>query len=134
MKPWKQHTSVPGKVFLGTVLVVAVLAALAATWKLAVVGVLAVVWFLFAVVRVEIDSESCRIRFGLLERCVPLHSIRSVVVTRMSIAGGVGFNWLRRSGRGTEFSVPGSGGRGVFIEFEDDRGRGSKLRCGLARA
>lgn len=119
----RERTAVPGRAF-GVVAVLATLvAASAASWKLAMVGALCMAWLLFAVLRVQLEADALVVHFGWIRRRIPLASITSVATTRYSITEGMGLLWLRRTKRGLLFAVPGSGGGAVAVTFTDDRGR-----------
>lgn len=119
----RERTAVPGRAFGIVTVLTGIVAALAASWKLAVLGAVCAAWLLFAVLRVQVEAEALVVHFGWIRRRIPLASITSVVTTRYSITEGVGALWLRKTKRGLLFAVPGSGGGAVAVTFTDDRGR-----------
>jgi hypothetical protein len=119
----RERTAVPGGAFAAVVVLAGVLAALAASWKLAVVGAVCGAWLLFAVLRVQVEADALLVHFGWIRRRIPLASISAVVTTRYSMMEGVGVLWLRKTARGLLFAVPGSGGGAVAVSFTDERGR-----------
>lgn len=119
----RERTSVPGRAFVVVAVLTMIVAASAASWKLAMVGALFMAWLLFAVLRVQVEADALVVHFGWIRRRIPFASITSVVTTRYSITEGIGLLWLRKTKRGLLFAVPGSGGGAVAVTFTDEAGR-----------
>lgn len=85
--------------------------------------VLAVVFLLFAVLRVTVSAQAVNVQYGLFGPKIPLAAIEA--------AEAVSYDWKRFGGWGIKrslagewiYNMPGDGGRAVRITWRDRKGR-----------
>jgi len=110
------------------------------TWSVAPVaaaltmGFLAMMWLLFAVLRVTVSEGAVKVQLGLWGPRIPVASIISAQATtyRFSQFGGWGIRYSLKLG--TMYNMPGDGGNALKIRWRTEGGREKTTWVGTREA
>lgn len=104
-------------------------AATLASWSVAPIatvatlGFLAMLWLLFAVLRVTVSEGSVKIQLGLWGPRIPIASIVSAEATTYKFTQFGGWGIRYSLSQGTMYNMPGDGGNALKIRWRTDEGR-----------